>query len=750
LDQIQESLLRSGRRIREARAAGRIRHCQIRIQITARRDVPYFNGGIFDVVEPVELKITELELLIEAATQNWSRVNPAIFGTIFQGSMGKKERHALGAHFTSEADIQKVVRPTIIRPWRERINAAKNDKELLELRKELHEYRVLDSACGSGNFLYVAYREMYRLEWELVDRLGPVARAKAVQESVVGSLQFFGIDIISFAVELAKVTLMLAKKLALDERQQHLEEIHFAFDMTERPLPLANLNANITCADALFCDWPRADAIISNPPYQSKNKMQQEFGPDYVRKVRAQYPSVPGRADYCVYWFRRAHDELAPGGRAGLVGTNTIRQNYSREGGLDYIIDHGGTITEAVSTQVWSGEAAVHVSIVNWIKGEAKGKKKLITQKGDNRDSPWEVVERDVINSALSVSIDVSAAVRLQKNIDSGACYQGQTHGHKGFLLSEKKATELVKKDEQNRKVIFPYLTADEMLGIIGSIPVRSVIDFQPRDVMAARAFKDVFAYVETAVLPTRKDAAKKEAERNKKILDADADAKVNHHHQNFLNQWWLLSYGREKMIHKIATLPRYIVCGRVTKRPVFEFLSSGIRPNDALQVFAFVDDYSFGILQSGIHWAWFVAKCSTLKGDFRYTSDSVFDTFPWPQSPTLTQALHVAEAAVQLRQLRRKVMTDNKWSLRDLYRTLEAPGKNSLRDAQNALDSAVREAYGMKANADPLVFLLELNRELAVRERVATPIIGPGLPPCAKNATGFVTTDCVQPPRLA
>jgi type II restriction/modification system DNA methylase subunit YeeA len=131
----------------------------------------------------------------------------------------------------------------------------------------------------------------------------------------------------------------------------------------------------------LFCKWPAADVIVGNPPYQSKNKMQQEFGPAYVNRVRTRYPDVPGHADYCVYWFRRAHDELAAGGRAGLVGTNTIRQNYSREGGLDYIVGNGGTITEAVSTQAWSGDADVHVSIVNWIKGSGERSQKAVPPK---------------------------------------------------------------------------------------------------------------------------------------------------------------------------------------------------------------------------------------------------------------------------------------------------------------------------------------------------------------------------------
>ena len=149
--------------------------------------------------------------------------------------------------------------------------------------------------------------------------------------------------------------------------------------------------------------------------------------------------------------------------------------------------------------------------------------------------------------------------------------------------------------------------------------------------------------------------------------------------------------------------------------------------------------------MQSGIHWAWFKIRCSTLKGDFRYTSD----TFPWPQAPTLAQAKQVANAAVALRELRRKVMVENRWSLRDLYRTLDLPSKNALRDAQDELDDAVRSAYGMKAKADPLAFLLDLNHQLAAAEKAGTPIVGPGLPPCVQEPAAFITTDCVQPPVL-
>src|SRR6266567_7651771 len=325
--------------------------------------VDYFNGGLFEIVDPIELKRAEAYRLRESAIEDWSKVRHEIFGAIFQDSMDKVDRHAFGAHFTSEFDIRKVVGPTIVRPWRERIDAAgKNVGELRKALVDLRKFRVLDPACGSGNFLFIAYREMKRLERDILFRLREVSKREPL-ECAISLHQFFGIDIIPFAVELAKVTLMLAKELEVIEAQKLAETDQLLIE--EKPLPLDNLDKNIICADALFTEWPKADAIIGNPPYLGAKKLKPEYGPDYVKKLRKAYPQIPGMADYCVYWFRKTHDQLSAGGHAGLVGTQNIRNNYSRIGGLDYITDNAGTITDAVSAQVWSGEAAVHVSIVN-------------------------------------------------------------------------------------------------------------------------------------------------------------------------------------------------------------------------------------------------------------------------------------------------------------------------------------------------------------------------------------------------
>ena len=710
-------------------------------------NVDYFNGGLFEVVDPIELKRPESYRLHEAARYNdWSKVRPEIFGTLFQASMpagedgGRDERHAFGAHFTSEFDIRKVVGPTIVRPWRERIDAA--GKSVGELRKtlaDLRKFRVLDPACGSGNFLFIAYREMKRLERDILLRLREVSKREPL-ESAISLHQFFGIDIIPFAVELAKVTLMLAKELELIEARKLAETDQLLIE--EKPLPLDNLDKNIICADAIFTDWPKGDAIIGNPPFVDARKLTREHGIAYSSKVRAKYPDIPGRSDFCVYWFRKTHDELGPNGRAGLVGTNSIRQNYSREGGLDYIVQNRGTITDAVSTQVWSGAAQVHVSIVNWTKAKPpKGPAVLTRQRGDAVDSPWETFELPKINSALSPNVDVSGAIRLSANYKPKRCLEGQQPGHRAFVIDEATREQLIGADAKTREALFPILNGEDLLTGAYETKPTWLIDLGERDTFEARQYSAVFEYLQKNVLTKWSENAERERAET---------GKTTGEHQDRLQHWWLLKRRRGELIAGIERLPRYIVCSAVTKRPIFVFVSSEVRPSNALKAFLFADDYSFGILQSAAHYHWFLAKGSSLKGDPRYTPDTVFDTFPWPQEPTRAQIRAVAAAAVALRALRHETMRKLNYSLRDLYRTLDQPGDNPLREAHARLDAAVRDAYGMPEDADRLAFLLELNLACAGKEKVGEKITPPGLPLPPEQHAEFITDDCIQPPDVA
>lgn len=713
--------------------------------------VDYFNGGLFEKILPIELTDYEITMLDFSASHNWRNVNPAIFGTIFEKSLELDERHKLGAHYTHEIDIKKIVDPVIVQPWIEKIENAETLDDLYNLLGELTTYTVLDPACGSGNFLFVAFKELKLIERNIISlikgRSTKREDAKRLLDFLnnyhfVNSNQFFGIDIKPFAVELAKVTLMVAKEISWYETK-------VAFDNKFKPLPLDNLDKNILCADSLIDEkngqrvWPQVDAIVGNPPYQGKRNMQVEFGADYVNKLRAAYSDVPGRADFCVYWFYKAHKALKQGSYAGLVGTNTITQNYSREGSLEYIVKNGGEIFNAYQSFKWSGEAAVTVSIVSWKKGKYKGEKLLYTQ--ETAKSDLEIHYVPEINSSLSLDIDVTSAKTLDCNTNPKVCFQGQVPGEDGFFISPKEANRMIKKNPANKDVLKPHLIADDLLSNINSQPSRFCIDFTGLDMIKASSYKDAFKIVEEKVKPLKKEAAEKQIAENKIILKRDPKAKTNKHHISFYDKWWHLAYGREDLLEKFTSIKRYIACSGVSKRNIFEFVSSDIIPNAAVFAFCFDDDYSFGIIQSIVHFEWWKAKCSTFETRLRYTSNTVWNTFPWPQNPTIKNIEKIAKLSKELRDERNKAMKSYNLSLRDLYRTVEQHGKNPVKDLQNKLDVAVMEAYGIKSEKEILQVLLNLNLEVAKQEQAGKEVIKPGLPHWVKNKKDFITTDSVK-----
>lgn len=691
---------------------------------------PYFNGGLFRLTEPFDLTLDELGALHHAASEDWSAVRPEIFGTIFEQSMGKDERHAFGAHFTSGADIQRVVLPTIVRPWRDRIENASTARELGHVEEDLLQFRVLDPACGCGNFLYIAYRELRKLEKQIHARRAAMTKRRTrtgpggtAALSFIRPSQFFGIDINPFAVEIAKVTLMLGKQLAAAE----LGDEHTV-------LPLDDLDANIVTGDALFMDWPAFDACIGNPPYLGRRRLVQERGASYAADLAEAYPEVGGVSDYVVYWFRKAHDDLPEGGRAGLVGTNTIRQTDTRKVSLDYLVDNGGTITDAWSSLDWSGDAAVYVSIVNWIKGDWNGERALWLDEDQRK------VTLPEITGDLSEHLDLRSAVNLRSNARPKVFFQGQTPGHTaGFVLTDHEAESLAKRDPRSRAVLYPYIIGDELLH--KGKPGRWVIDIAAADATEAKALAPgAYERLRTVVLPDREKKALEEAEANEAILVRNPRARVNWHHRNFLARWWQHSYRREEFLAAVAPLDRFITTASVAsehRKPVFLFVDTAIHPSHQVQCFAFDDDYTLGILQSDLHEMWFRRRCSTLEERLRYTSKTVFSTFPWPQAPTHDVVQAVVEAVDQVLQVRQARLRLG-LSLAHQYDSLREPGRNALRDAHASLDEAVLAAYGFDPAQDGVDQLLQLNLELAAREARGDAVRGPG----AEGLSGTRVTD--------
>jgi hypothetical protein len=754
------------------------------------KGVDYFNGGLFSEPARIELYDDELNQLKQATKFDWSKVRPEIFGTIFEHSVGKSERRAYGQHFTSHVDIMKIVGPTIVQPWRELINEAKSIKRLMDLRHRLTHLTVLDPACGSGNFLYIAYREMKRLEKSIFERMSELSTKGETQKLIgfVTANQFYGIEINPLGVELAKVTMMIARKLAIDE-----------LNMPERPLPLDNLDRNFIAGDALIhsepmwlagnqsnwrkpqlidgkpvlTKWPKADVIIGNPPFNGAKKLKPDLGPDYVNAIRSAYADVPGMADYCVLWFRKSHDHLPQctaadpvAGRAGLVGTQNIRNNKSRVGGLDHIAA-SGTIVEAVDNQPWSGEANVHVSIANWVKHQPEGKrltareqavireqlligakrrlwykvepepgKKKIRKRGSGpATKEYELAFRDVlvINSALSDKANVSQAKALKCNKRPQRCFQGVVPGYDGFVLDHSAAKKLLRSDSKNSDVVKAYMTGNDM--ITKGSPGRFIIDFGVMPQFDARKYESPFSLAQELVLG-------KVDEKARMAVGTDMENARKEH----LERWWQLWNVRVELRKQFTPLNRFLGLSRTTKRQIICFISPTILPDCQIQTFAFEDDYSFGILSSAWHWKWFFANCSKQMERLRYSARSVFDTFPWPQSPSVEQINAVAKAGCEVRRVRDEALTKIKGGLRAVYRTLELPGKNPLKDAHAALDKAVLDAYGFSAKKDLLAQLLELNIKVAKRIENEEDVTAPGLPPSYPNPSELVTEDCIRP----
>jgi hypothetical protein len=744
------------------------------------KGVDYFNGGIFEIPAHVELHKDELAQLQIAADQKWSKVRPEIFGTLFQHSVDQDERHAYGAHFTSAVDIMKIIKPTITEPWEALIESATSIAELQTLHGRMRHYRVLDPACGSGNFLYLAYRELKRLEKKLFDRIESLSsreRKKARRISFVTPRQFYGMDILPFAVELAKVTMMIARKLSIEE-----------LGMDEAALPFDDLDENFIVGDALVSaansggslirtPWPDADVIIGNPPFLDARKTTIERGREYVRDIERLYPDIARRADYCVYWLRRAHDHLPKCtaefpelGRAGLVGTQNIRNNEAREGGLDYICT-SGTIVEAVDNQPWSGEANVHVSIVNWIKHDpiptnyTAREKATIREKlliPDKRKLWFKVPPRpgsvrprrsgtgpkhkeyelnfretSQISAALSDETDVTTARILSCNRMPKVVFEGVQTGHKGFVLDVSEGSRLRNLRPAYATYVRPFINGSDLLsGKYLSAP-EYVVDLSELDINEASSMPELLAIPRERVLPTWESNAENERE---------ATGRTSGEHQGRLDTWWALKRPRGDLNAALRRLPRVVACSAVMKRPTFVFLSSDYLPTNAIKVFAFSDDYSFGVLQSDVHWQWFVAKCSKLKSDFRYTPESVFDTFPWPQSPGARDVKTVAAVARDVRRVREETLKKVRGGLRAVYRTLELPGANPLKDAHAALDAAVLAVYGFSAKKDLLQQLLDLNFEVAARIERDESVTAPGIPADFPNPGSLVTDDCIRP----
>lgn len=612
----------------------------------------YVNGGLFAHPASVHLASEELEQLRSACEFDWKRVEPHIFGSLLEGALGRESQWILGAHYTHTVDIMKVIGPSIVVPWRERVENADTVQQAQQLQNELLNYVVLDPACGSGNFLYIAYRELRQIEKRLRVRELELRREAGMPDADALSAFFplrniAGIEINAFAVALARVTLWMGHKLAVDE-----------LDLTESTLPLEDLGG-IQAGDALRMPWPRCDVIVSNPPFHGDRNLRGLLGDDYVEWLKEEFGC--GVKDHCVYWFRKAHDHLEPGQRAGMVGTNSISQNRARGASLNYIVESGGVITDAISSQDWPGEANVDVSIVNWIKGP------LSTE-------PQRVLDErrvDGIDTALrSSTIPIADVPTLSAN--RNFAFQGFLPGAKFDIPSEMADELLALTDAAYSDVVLPYLDGRDIARTVDQRPTRYTIDFAQMELEEAMRYP--------AALEIVRDQAK------------DARESSNSYPRN--PRWWQFLWPRPEFRERAAGLQRFLAGTRVAKRIFFVWAEPGWRPSDSTNVFALDSDYAFAILSSSVHTDWAAARSSTLEDRIRYTPSSAFETFPWP-SVDATEAGGIGEAGRALLTRRGEICNEAEIGLTELYNRHEEGAWSDLGELHRQLDQAVLSAYG-------------------------------------------------------
>ena len=552
------------------------------------------------------------------------------------------------------------------------------------------QYRVCDPACGSGNFLYMGYNAVKDLEVAILRRIEERRSSEAKKDQgvlgLVTPLQFHGMDTSPFAVELARVTLMIARKVANDR-----------LGLTERDLPLDNLDNNIRVADALFTPWPEADAYVGNPPFLGGKHMRLNLGDEYVDRVFQRFPDVRDSVDFCTYWFRLAQENLKPYGRAGLVATNSIRHGKGRRASLDYIRDNGGHIHSAISTQPWSGEANVHVSIVNWSREPPYC---IISEAAGGFQLDGEAVR--TINTSLRSSADVSEAMALMAN--KGYCFQGVIPVGKGFNVVPATAAEWLAADPRNAEVIKPFSMGSNLAKRPLGEPDRWIIDFGDRSLEEIEAFPTPF----------------------RQVVDLVRAERQSNREQVMREKWWRFKRTNAAMREALEPLLRFFAVPEVSKWAIFLPCQPNWLCGNKNKVVASDDFYILALLSSDVHRQWMHAQKGTLEDRTAYTHDTCFETFPFPQLLTPELADAIRQQMIELNEYRNSWMVEQQKGITELYnRYFEEPA-SKLRKLHDALDALALKAYGWGPKDDILSNLLDLNLELAEMEEEGRAIVGP------------------------
>ncbi len=775
-----------------------------RVSGLLRKKLLYFNGGLFASAKALPVDRIQLGLLRQAAALEWRHVEPAIFGTLLERALSPGERHKLGAHYTPRAYVERLVLPTVIEPLREEWSAVRTAAVTLasratvddpkkakisleQARKEVQAFhqrlcaiRVLDPACGSGNFLYVALELMKRLEGEVIALLHDLSDDKtdylALQGVTVDPHQFLGLEVNDRAAAIAELVLWIGylqwhfrihgssmpaepvlrkfnnienrdAVLAFDDRgfaKDSSGKVQYVWDRrtmkldpaTGREVPDEHAIIPLeTFSDPRPTIWPQADFIVGNPPFLGASRMREDLGDGYTETLRAAYPAMPESADFVMFWWHKAALETLAGRtrRFGFITTNSIRQTFNRRI-VHQALMEGLSLRFAIPDHPWVDSvdgAAVRIAMsVGALAHNLPEIGAVNETPPDPGASPGELclvaTETKSDHGEFLVTFTT-----LRGRIGSGFNIGAELEGMCSLKSNEGLSSPGVKLHGSGFIV-----TSDEAAALgLGKVkglerhvvPYRNGKDLAdlPRNVfvidllgLSVAEVREEFPAVYQRVLST----VKPERDQNNRAIYRD--------------KWWLHGEPRRDLRPALAGLKRYVATGETGKHRFFQFLEAAILPDNMLIAIATDDAFHLGVLSSRIHVVYSLAAGGTLENRPRYNKSRCFDPFPFPDC-TEKQKARIRALAEELDAHRKHAQQKHKLGLTGIYNVLEklragsaltakdkavndAALVSTLKQLHDELDAAVADAYGWPwplTDAEVLERVVALNTTRATEE---------------------------------
>jgi len=719
----------------------------------------------------------EIGELLEAAKRDWRQVEPAIFGTLLEQALDPTERRKLGAHYTPRPYVERLVTATVLDPLKlewANVQAAAEEKrgkgdirDAIALIRNFHtklcEIRILDPACGTGNFLYVSLELMKQLEGEVLEALASLAGDQEalhwLQGQTIDPHQFLGLELNPRAREIAELVLWIGylqwhfrtrggmppEPILRDFKTIEIADAVLAWDAKEllrdeRARPIARTDTvgkkveGYRYKNPKRPEWPEADYIVGNPPFIGGKDIRGRMGEDYAKALWAAHPQMNESADYVMYWWDFAAELLTRKGtplkRFGLVTTNSLSQVFQRR----VMEIHLGakkpvSLVMAIPDHPWTkatrDAAAVRIAMTVAEAGAHEGRLLEVTkEEGLDTDEP--VIElhetRGRINSDLTVGVDVTKALALEAN--AFLCSPGvKLHGD-GFIITRAEAEHLgIGRRPGLENHIRLYRNGRDLTRTPRGVMVIDLFGLEADEVR--KPFPEVYQHVLATVKESKND-------------DGRPNGRDVNNRESYRQNWWIFGEPRRELRHALKGLPRYIATVETAKHRVFQFLDASILPDNMLVCMALDDAFFLGVLSSRFHVLWVLGSGGTLEDRPRYTKSKCFDPFPFPDSPETLKA-RVRATAEELDALRKQVQAEHPGlTLTQLYNVLEKLRAGEKLDAQEEaiktnglvlilkehhekLDALVAEAYGWPENLSDdeiLAKLVALNAERATEEK--------------------------------